>query len=152
VTSPRRIDPGHELDARLVAGLRFLKQLDRVAPAVLAAVHLLVTLVADEHQVLDAIEVGGVDARVSSRAIAAERPNVSPLSDVHPLLRDGRLPQRLVAAGELAATRGTAPKHVADRLADGSTHFTKHVTSSSTYAGRDTASGEISADSYRNVP
>lgn len=36
----------------------------------------------------------------------------------------------LFAAGKLAAPSGAAPQHVADRLADGPTHFAKDVTSS----------------------
>lgn len=114
MTPPRGVDSSDDLDARLVARLPSPKEFRRVAPTVLRAVHLLVALVAHEHQILDAVELSGIDSLVSPRAITAERPDVSSLGDVDLLLRDGGLPQGLVAACELAATGRAPPKQVAE--------------------------------------
>ncbi len=92
VTPARGIDSSNKFDPRLVADLPLLKQLRGVAPTVSAVIDLLVTFVADEHQIVDAVQPGCVDSLMPSWALAAEGPNVSALCDVDLLLRYGRLP------------------------------------------------------------
>ena len=79
---------------------------------------LLMALVAYEHQVVDAVEQRLGDTDMSARSFGAEGVDMSLLRDVDALLSHRRLPQRLVASGELATTRRPSPEHVLHSATD----------------------------------
>jgi hypothetical protein len=84
----------------------------------LPVVDLLMALMAHEEEVIDVVDLSVGNPAVAPRPGAAEGVDVRLLPDVHLLLGDRRLPQRLAATGELAAAGGPTPEHALKAMRD----------------------------------
>jgi hypothetical protein len=113
-----RGDGGGDFDSPFVLRLHPLEDRHTIPFPLLILIDELVAPMADQHQVGAVIELVCRDAIIAPGTIRAEGPDVGGLGYVDLLLGDGVLPQRLVAATEIAPAGGLAPKEEPGRVAD----------------------------------
>ena len=105
------VDARDELDASLVVRLHLLKTTGRIPAAVGELVNLPVAFVADEDEVLDAIELLFGQPIMAARPVGAERVDVGLLGRVDSFLRHRGPREDLVTPREFASSGGTPPEH-----------------------------------------
>jgi hypothetical protein len=116
-------DTGRNLDSLFVPAFPFAKLRHRIPIRPVGSIDRDVTVVAEQHQVLDVVHQRGRPGSVSTRTAATECSDVRLLCEVLGFLRNRRASETAIAVVELAATRSATPKEILHGL----THVPRDV-------------------------